>query len=404
MSKLIRQLLNESDPRFSHSLARLEYSAGNPGIDVELTAEILSVANAKHKELGLDPKDTTGQELYSALSNKLLESEECLVAYLKHPASSDQAGTAIADLCREIIGKQDAWTIKNTAIKKILKDNPPKKVMKLFHFHSVDSLVKRMDIAEVILAARVVESKTWWSKTKRHYLSLSTQDFEKTPIKIIAPTDVRWISIIEQWDKVKHERVIGSKEVGSLIFSVVPGRGGYISTLLSVLRVANELAVHGSYLKLHYVNPSIGNVLVHTVDDGEMLRGSVSGAVFHWRDVHRYFGLLNTEGDASFVHLDSHDLRWLMIETSLSLRIPEMAFWIGTDIVGVSFGDGRLISMNLLDLAYSAKLNKSYTKMSVSYLQMSLRSELMARYVKFPASRALVLKQFDISDNILEDW
>ena len=189
-----------------------------------------------------------------------------------------------------------------------------------------------------------------------------------------------------------------------MCFGIGAGDARYLGALVSLLRTCNEVCTYAAYLKLHFVQPSIGNVLVHAVDDGELIHTSLTGAVFHWRDVQRYFGTLAAEGGVSFVHLDANDLGWIHTETVLSLKIPELAFWVGTDVVGVSFGDGRVLSLNAADVAMSVNMVRSFNTMLTKELERSLRSELMARYVQFPASRALVLKQFDISTSEGENW
>ena len=67
MSKLISYLLGAEEPLFSISLRQLEKTAGNPAVDVRLTAEIIGKVRMKMKQLGLDPGDTKGPELYKAL-------------------------------------------------------------------------------------------------------------------------------------------------------------------------------------------------------------------------------------------------------------------------------------------------------------------------------------------------
>jgi len=365
----------------------------------------MSVSRAKLMTLGLDPKDTTGAELYGGLLSKVVESDEYIRSYLGHPASSDESNTALLALMRDVVGVKEVWTTKPVALKKICKKNPPKKVMKAFHFQSVDSLAKRMDVSEIFLAARIVESKTWWEKTKKLFGVLKESDFEQGELRIIQCSDSRWLPLLDEWEKIKGTRVIGSKESACVGFGMGSSmKASYVATLFATLRMYNEVGMYCTYLKLHYVHPSIGNVLVHAVDDGELLHTSVSGAVFHWRDVQRYFGTLADDSGVSFVHLDTNDLGWIQIETLLSLRIPEISFWIGTDMVGVSYGDNRIISMNALDVSISANLELGFGSMMTAELQRSLRSELMARYVQFPVSRALVLKQFDISMVAGENW
>jgi hypothetical protein len=404
MSKLIRQLLGETDARFSHSLTRLEFAAGNPGIDTRLTAEILSTTRAKVASLGLDPSDTTGAELYRGLEQKLVESEADLRAYLGHPANIDEGAKRVAALASTIIGNRETWAIKHSVLRTILKNNPPKKVMKLFHYQSADSMARRMHPGEVLIAARLLESKTWWNKTKKLYGALSSADFEKKQLEVIYLADARWLAIMSDYSKQQGVSAIGVKEFACVGYVPVEGACTYMSLVPHLLHTCNEVMVYGSFLKLHFVNPSIGTVLVHALDDGEMVHTSIAGAAIHWRDVRRHFGILVAEGERSIAHLDMHDLGWMTIEAQLSLLVPSLSYWMGLDICGVSYGDSRVVSCNMLDVAKSITLGHNHASMSLTSLQRSLRSELMARYLAAPTARALALKQFDFSANIEENW
>lgn len=404
MSKLIRQLLSETDPRFSISLTRLEFAAGNPGIDARLTAEIISMVKEKMLTIGLDPKDTSGAELYGALCEKVLQADEQIRSYLGHPANIDSGAKALKKLALEITGPRDTWSVKAVSLRGLLKSNPPKKVMKAFGYLSIDSMTRRIDPAEVIIAARVVESKTWWQKTKSLFNELQTKDFEVSQFRLIELSDAKWIKVVAEHNERTGHGVIGSKECGVVGFVPVEGKATYVTALTRLLHAVNEVLLHGAYLRLHFVNPSIGNILVHAIDEGELMRTSVSGAVFHWRDIQRYFGSLPEESETTFAHLDVHDLGWMSLETQLSLRIPELVFWVGLDFCGISYGEGRVLSCNVMDVALSASLGLAHSRMFTDKMARGLRSELMARYVAVPAARTLVLKQFDISEINEENW
>jgi len=52
---------------FSSGLAQLEKTTGGKGVDTRLIADIIEKAHAIMRKLGLDHRDTTAHELYSAL-------------------------------------------------------------------------------------------------------------------------------------------------------------------------------------------------------------------------------------------------------------------------------------------------------------------------------------------------
>jgi hypothetical protein len=67
MAQLLQSILGLREPMFSAGMSRLERSTGHSAVDVRLIADIISKAHQVIRSLGLDVRDTTGRELYSAL-------------------------------------------------------------------------------------------------------------------------------------------------------------------------------------------------------------------------------------------------------------------------------------------------------------------------------------------------
>lgn len=65
----LKDLLQNDHPLFTANLASLEKATGNAGVDTRLVADITHNAHAAMRQMGLDPADTTGVELYNALKN-----------------------------------------------------------------------------------------------------------------------------------------------------------------------------------------------------------------------------------------------------------------------------------------------------------------------------------------------
>ena len=68
MAKFLQDLLGAKDPLFSASLQKLERATGQTGVDVKLIGDITHHAHAVMRKLGLDPADTTKEELENALN------------------------------------------------------------------------------------------------------------------------------------------------------------------------------------------------------------------------------------------------------------------------------------------------------------------------------------------------
>ncbi len=67
MARYLQQLLNAKEPMFSAAMRQLESMTRNQGIDVAYIGDITARAHDVMRQIGLNPADTTEQELYHAL-------------------------------------------------------------------------------------------------------------------------------------------------------------------------------------------------------------------------------------------------------------------------------------------------------------------------------------------------
>ena len=82
MTRYLSLALGAQQPLFGQSIDALERASGRPAADIRLTSELAQRVRLKIIELGLDPDDTTGPELYAALQNKLRDDDAKLRAAL----------------------------------------------------------------------------------------------------------------------------------------------------------------------------------------------------------------------------------------------------------------------------------------------------------------------------------
>jgi len=68
VAKFLQDLLGAKEPLFSASFQKLERATGQTGADVKLIGDITHHAHSVMRKLGLDPSDTTKQELENALN------------------------------------------------------------------------------------------------------------------------------------------------------------------------------------------------------------------------------------------------------------------------------------------------------------------------------------------------
>ena len=143
MSKLLRNLLDAQEPLFTQSLRELEYETGKKGIDLKLTAELIEKVQAATRGLGLDPTDTTGKELYHALDNRVREHNHHLARALgtSEDAPVREIVPKLVETVRQFKMPRTAWVLKKSVAKNLLREMPPKNMMKQLGYRSIESML-----------------------------------------------------------------------------------------------------------------------------------------------------------------------------------------------------------------------------------------------------------------------
>ena len=401
MSKALSDLLDAKEPVFSIALKQLEQGSGNTSADVRLTAEIVGKVHIKTRELGLDPRDSTGKEIYYALLELVKRHDAFLAKHLGGDDPSDVADMLprIKKTVERLNVPRKAWALKPSVAKRLLKATPPKKVMKQLGYRSIDSMLKRECIEEIYGALRFAETSEWLENFLAKYRTLRPGDFETREIQIIQLDEKRWGSITESFVHKKRHNVTHLKELGVILMLPMPIKkmpGICITVLPLLLHYINEIRLYSAYFKLQQVKPNFGAILVDTLIADPSNHVVMAGQHIHWRVIQRYFGKLEHEHHPEIFepHVQPEDLHWRKAEEILYRIEPALHFWHDMDYVGV-LHDGRPVSFNLMDMALSYVNNLDYENRAVFHMRESLWNEIFMRYLGEKTLEAQVLKQLD---------
>ncbi len=406
MCKHIAELLDAEQPFFSITLEQLERASGNSGVDVRLTAEIIGKVHQKTKELGLDPHDTTGKELYLALRELAKKHDHFIADRLgaKDPDDVNDMLSRIKAFVEQIGIPKNAWVIKHTVAKRLLKAHPPRRVMAQLRYRSIDSMLKREPIGEIFGALRFVESPVWLEGFLKKYKTLTPQDFEVREIEIIQLDPERWGSYAARAAQQKHHNITHIKEMGVILLLPLPMermRGICITVLPMLFHYINEIRMYSSYFKLQQVSSNFGKILAETLLSDPGKHASVAGQSIHWRIIQRHYGNLDIKHHPEVFepHLQPEDLQWQKAEEILYRIEPALHFWHDMDYVATT-RHGQLISFNLRDIAADYVNNLSYTNQSTNHMREALWNEIFTRYMGQKVLERQVLNQ--LSHDALE--
>jgi len=397
----LRDLLDAEEPLFDESLKQLEAASHRQGVDVKLTAEIQQRALTAMRALGLDVKDTTGRELYHALIAKVKEHDAHLAKSIG--GTPNMKVKELLPLLKKAAEKvktpRDAWVLKKSVAKEMLRRTPPPNIMKRLGYRSVDSMLKRENLAEVYGALRFAETPEWLNAFDEHYKKLKPSDFETRKIEIVIMPGERWGNIAEHFIQKKRHNITHLKELGVILMLPVmadhlPGITIWVMSLL--FHYTNEIRLYSSYFKLQQVKKNFGEIIVTTLIADPDLGPIMAGHHIHWRVIQRYFGKFETESHPEIFepHVQPEDLHWRHAEDILYDIDPELGFWRGTDYVALMH-DGRPTAFNMMDVAASYCNETPYEARTIYHFRESLWNEIFMRYMGQKTLQEQVLKQLD---------
>jgi len=402
MTRVLSQLLGAREPEFRMGLLRLEDAHGRPSHDIRLTAEIQRVSRDKLKLLGLDPADTTSEELYHALLQRMRADDAQLTNTLRSLAATyiSAEGDVMAGMVhalKQLPVDKSCFALKAGTVKTLLKKSPPKKAMKQLGYRSVESMLKHEAVASLLAAAWLVESSSWRRSFMEQYKRLTPQHFETRQIGFVVPSGKRWSQLTGSLVTAHKQTVIPLKELGSVVLLPLPAQppsGAVVATLALALHALNDIRATSSFLKLSQVRPDFGRQVVMAVHGEPRLHLSLLGESMPWHLLQRYYSKAkHSFGTELFEpHLQADDFSWHPVEQLLAHIEPKLDFWTNTAHVGLPHPVGA-VSFNVLDAALNACNELPFTRRLNHYARTALWHELMLRYLKHDAVEAAVTSE-----------
>lgn len=242
MSRRIAGIVNEPEKAVAKILAGLEEHNGYPSHDARYIADTHQQLRNKLLELNLDPEDTTAQELFHALQARFESDSRRLDWYFKAARKDfDEKLLLAIRLADSAMELPEQWVLKTTAAKNLLRELPPKHVMKVLRYRSVESLLKREKPSKIFVLAEFLESERWNKHMDRLASKLDQTCFEVRRLEILSVGQV-------------SERPLTKSELTGAI-----GIAGDTRLLPMLLRIANALKEYGAdTAKLYGLNWIIG--------------------------------------------------------------------------------------------------------------------------------------------------
>jgi hypothetical protein len=387
MSKKIAELLGVNFDILNSELSALERASGNPGVDVRMTAELMELSRRKLRSLGLDPNDSTGEEVYYALQTLAQRHEKYLMNALHLRNQENTLQDEIISIVNKLSFPKKGWFIKNSATKQILRKQPPRLAMKALGYRSLESMLKREPVGSILATTQYYEGQKWKDDFTNKITELSTADFEW---RIASVQHCRLRKMPANAQNIqKAPEALGIFIAGCVVIVSCEGRdtplqpGGILLQLLNIFHGIAHIRTLSSFLLTKRMQSNFSGDFSRIVHKNQQPLFRISQSNVHWRVAQRRLTKSILDGDTphSEEFLSYDDLVWRHSEDILYTIEPALHFWAESKYLGRIETDGRPLSFNLHDVTAGLTQRYSYQHRTSLYMQSALWDELMLRYM-----------------------
>lgn len=389
MTRFLSDSLQAREPFFRIGLKNLG-TGDNSSTDIRFSTQVQHSAQAKMRELGIDPHDTTPEELYHLLQERMRADDARLTKRLRttaatHVSAEAEVVSGMVHTLKQLPASKNCFALKNSSLRAMLKKLPPKKAMKQLGYRSLDSFLKHETPVSILAAAWLSEGVSWQNRLLEQYRQLQPSDFETRAIIITQPDSKRWRELAEAVVRQQKHTILCFKEMGALVFLPLPADtpdGAVTATLSLALHELNQIRASSTFLKLCQVRPDFGSLVKTVASDEPELSTRLLDQPLSWSLIQRYYARLTEQFREELFepHIRLEDMVWHPIEDTLSAIEPSLEFWKDTAHLGV-LHQRKPISFNIVDVALNYCNKLPFEQRVAHYFRQSLWHELMLQYL-----------------------
>jgi uncharacterized protein (TIGR00730 family) len=404
MAKFLSDLLDAEEPIFTQALHQLEEVSGRSGADAKLIGDITAMAHENLRQLGLVPAAATGEEVYHALLGRVESDIKRLVRIIGADESRSEEVKYLVPFMVEAANKvkfnRTVFVIKREKAKDLLRQMPPKQLMKKLGYDDIEKMFEGEDFDEIYTALRFSEGPEWLIQYNELFKQVTPEDYEERDLRIVQMDHDKYVDLASHFVQKKLHNVTHTKEMGIIV--VVPMharkmRGLALKTLPLLFHYMNEVKLYSTFFKLKSKKPNFGKTVVETLIADPGTGSQMAGKRVHWRVIQRYLGKHKEDSIDSVAfepHVQPEDLHWRRAEDLLFQLDPELEFWKDRDYVALNY-DGFPVAFNLFDVSFAYSNRESYAGRYAYHFRESLWNEIFVRYMGFKNLANQVLEQLD---------
>lgn len=366
MSKAIAHFLGEAESVADRLIADAEKICSYPSEDIRLITESLPTLSRKLEHLGLDPNDTTPEELYFSLRSKVRDTHELFNKWTGFESPTTKT-SQLLEICERAADGMTVYGLKKSVAKSLLRSNPPKQTMKKLNYRSLESMLKRENIDSLFAGITSLESALWRKKFNSQLKQLSANDFEDRQLEIVK-ADKKYAVILKK--TITPNYLFGSLCLNSVATDL---KKTGLSLAIKIFETASEVRGWSAAVKMKQLSPDLGRYVALNVSTSPKYAA-------------QFYGL-----PIDFHHLEAKNESIL---ERLSNTILPLAWWKDAQHLAVRT-DAKPVSLNLNDLLADEYRSAKFEDRQTDKFHEAFWRQLITRYLKYPSFRAEALKELE---------
>ncbi|OGL26069.1 hypothetical protein A3E49_02665 [Candidatus Saccharibacteria bacterium RIFCSPHIGHO2_12_FULL_49_19] len=396
MSNFLADALDWPQTSFNKFINHLEDLSGYPSEDTRLTSEVTAACCSRIADLGLDPSDTSPEELYRAMRIAYQSVSEVFATALGEQEHDDLESRylRIGRALEAVNYQGQIWSLTPPAIKKLLRDHPPRHLQKHLSYRSIASMLKRENPQLLFAAAWLMESSRWQKTISRSIANLRSQDIELIAPRTVVLDDRFWTGV-----NIKRPLVTARPEVGLAV--IWPNQLAKRMTTLGVisltLQALDELHSWSASLTPYHMQTKFPKIAAAQWPQRMPGILTLTGQAITWRSVWRHLCHQPAK------QLGADLLEPILISSQASFEIsqrqvlaglhPALIWWAQNEYL--IYGNGRhgTVSLNIIDIATDHARSSEFAERSSLSARQALNDELISRYLYYEGVNQLVYDQ-----------
>ena len=368
---------------------------GQDGVMEAVANQNYALVSKTLAELSLT-RNSTAEEVYSALINRLINLDQNLYELLEKPDLANISNTCgkLCEIASKLFFPPKGMFVKKEKVAELLDKYPPDNLLNYLGYTGAKELLDKEGFASVVSALRFTQSTEWMHKFfDIAYNELKPEDFEERSVELKI-LETKWLAVADKFLEKKYHNVSHLKEYGVIFVIPLPidTAGETMRMFTLIMHYLHEVPFYSDLFRKFMKNADFADKFK------SLLRGDVSDKMIEnekliWRVVQTYLAK-DDENDFRLFepHVNPEAEHWLKVSEDL-VRLDRMmdtndgktdlGYWSKLDYVGDFFknknGQEQLVSFDLTDLIMSL-----VKKGQVKYLyhqQEALWNKIFSEYV-----------------------